>query len=334
MAHPRTFLTALLLLCPLAAAQAPRDDDAAQLAADGQQAMAQGHYADAQAAFEKLARLEPSIAEVHATLGAIDFKLRQYQAAVTEIRTAQKLKPGLPRLDSLLGLSLAELGRFEEAFPRLEKAFRQTADKETRRLCGLELLRAYSALDRDADAVEAALELNKAFPDDPEVLYHTGRVYGNQAYVVMERLHDKAPGSVWMLQAQGEANESQKNYEAAIAAFEHVLAIDPRRPGTHYRLGRVYLARFREAQKPEDREAAVREFNAELANDPGNGNAGYELGVLAAEAGHPEDAREHFERVVERFPDFEEALVGLGGCYLDLGKPELAAPPLAQAVRL
>ncbi len=43
----------------------------------------------------------------------------------------------------------------------------------------------------------------------------------------MEKLHDTAPGSVWMLQAQGEANESEKNWDGAIIAFNHVLTIDP-----------------------------------------------------------------------------------------------------------
>ena len=49
------------------------DDQAAQYAAAGQQALAQGHYAEAQANFEKLAKLEPGVAEVHATLAAIYF---------------------------------------------------------------------------------------------------------------------------------------------------------------------------------------------------------------------------------------------------------------------
>ena len=101
------------------------------------------------------------------------------------------------------------------------------------------------------------LTLNKLYPDDPEVLYHTGRIYGNYAYVTMEKLHDTAPNSIWMLQAQGEANESQKNYDAAVIAFNHVLQLDPHRPGIHYRLGRIYLARFHDEQKAEDRDAGA-----------------------------------------------------------------------------
>ncbi|HEY6489304.1 MAG: tetratricopeptide repeat protein [Terracidiphilus sp.] len=315
-------------------AQAGNDDEAARYAAAGQQAMAAGQYAAARSSFEQLAKLKPNIAEVHATLSAIYFQQHEYELAVREVRKAQELKPSLPKLDALLGLSLAELGRFAEALPRLEKGFNQSADPDARRLCGLQLLRAYTGLDRDADAVETALALNKLYPDDPEILYHTGRIYGNFAYLMMMKLHDNAPNSVWMLQAQGEANESQKDYDAAIVAFQHVLVLDPKRPGIHYRLGRVYLSRFRDSQKAEDRAAAVREFSAELSTDPGNGNARYELANIEATNGDLDDARSGFLAALQRYPDFEEALVGLAGVDLETQKPAEAIPLLDRATKL
>ncbi len=308
----RWFMTLLGAAALGALGQTPDVNSPETLAATGQQAMAHGDYAVAEEKFEQLARLEPGIAEIHATLAAICFERREYERAITEIRVAQRLKPGLPKLDSLLGLSLAEEDKFAEALPHLERGFHQTSDPEVRRQCGLELLRVYGDLNRDADAVEISLALNKAYPDDPEVLYHTGRVYGNYAYTVMEKLHDTAPNSIWMLQAQGEANESQKNWDAAIVAFNHVLVIEPNRPGIHYRLGRVYLGRFRDSGNSEDRDAAVREFSAELKVDPGNGNAAYELAFLEAEAGNLQQAGQQYESALQRYPDFEEALGRIG----------------------
>lgn len=318
----------------LARPQSTTEEESAQYAAEGQKALAQGHYDAAQAAFEKLAKLNPGIAEVHATLAAIEFKQREYNSAIHEIQAAERLKPGLPRLDSLMGLSLSELGRFAEALPRLEKGFRDTSDAEVRRMCGLELLRAYTNLGRDADAVETSLALNRLYPDDPEVLYNTGRIYGNYAYIIMERLHDDAPGSVWMLQAQGEANEAQKNYAAAITAFNHVLLLDPNRPGIHYRMGRIYLDRYRDAQKTEDRDAAMREFAAELAIDPGNGNAAYELANMQIDLGNLDKARGLLENVVQRYPEFEEALVALGRVDLESHDSAEAVTMLKRATKL
>ncbi len=321
-------------LVPAGTCAQSNQEAAAQLSAEGRQALAAGNFDQAQAAFEKLSKMAPSVAEVHATLAAIYFKQRAYEQTIREIHAAQKLKPGLPRLDSLMGLSLAELGRYNEALPSLEKGFRQAGDPAGKRMCGLQLLRVYTGLNRDADAVTTALELNKAYPNDPEVLYHTGRIYGNYAYVTMEKLHDTAPNSIWMLQAQGEANESQKNYDAAIVAFHHVLEIDPHRPGIHYRLGRIYLARFHEAQKPEDRDAALLEFEAELTVDPGNGNAAYEIANLQASSGRLDEAAMRYSQVLDRYPDFEEALVGLAGVNLDNEKPADAVPLLNRATKL
>ncbi len=331
-------LSWLLVLCfifPLTAgAQASNRGQEEEVAAVAQQALAAGQFEVARGAFEQLAKMEPAVAEVHANLAAVYFQLHQYDLAVREVHTAQRLKPGMVKLDSLLALSLAEMGRYPEALPHLEKGFKQTADPNVRRLCGLQLLRAYTGLGRDSDAVETSLALNKLYPDDPEILYHTGRIYGNFAYVVMQKLHDNAPGSIWMIQSQGEANEAQKNYEAAIAAFTRVLQLDPQRPGIHYRMGRVYLTRFREGQKAEDHDAAVREFMAELEVDPSNGNAAYELAYMQVEAGNLEEGRTQYEHIVDRFPDFEEALVGLGGVLLDLHKPELAVAPLERAAKV
>ena len=314
--------------------QSDSQEEAARYAEAGQKALAAGSYPAAQQNFEQLAKLEPNIAEVHATLAAIYFKQREYELSVREVRTAQKLKPSLPKLDSLLGLSLAELNQFDEALPLLEKGFRQTADPEIRRMCGLQLLRAYPGLKRDSDAVETSLALNKLYPDDPEVLYHTGRIYGIFAYTVMTRLKDKAPGSIWTQQAQGELHESQKEYEDAIVTFNHILELDPRRPGIHYRLGRIYQSRFRDSAKPEDREAAQREFMAELTIDPRNGNASYELANIQTDLGNLDEATKLYEEIVERYPDFEEALVGLGGVYLDSQKPAQALAVLERAIKL
>jgi hypothetical protein len=57
------------------------------------------------------------------------------------------------------------------------------------------------------------LELSQLYPDDPEVLYHAGRLHGDIAYQSMQRLSQVAPDSVWVHQATGEAHEVQGQYE-------------------------------------------------------------------------------------------------------------------------
>src|ERR1700704_6867096 len=66
-----------------------------QLSADGQNALAAGNYQAAEQAFEKLRKLEPAVAEVHANLGLIYFQQGKFEEAVPALRQALKLKPSL-----------------------------------------------------------------------------------------------------------------------------------------------------------------------------------------------------------------------------------------------
>ena len=320
---------------PFAAwAQGANQDAEEQLAEAGQQALAAGQYAVARTNFEKLAKLQPGIAEVHATLAVIDFKLRDYDQAVSEIRTAKKLKPGLPKLDSLLGMSLAELGQYKEALPGLEEGFKKPPDPYTKRMCGLQLMRAYTGLQRDSDAVNVALELNRLYPDDPEILYHTGRVYGNFAYLTLHKLEVVAPTSVWRHEAAAEAFESQGSTNAAIGEYREVLKLDPNRPQIHYRIGRTLLTRWQLNHAPEDRTEAAREFEQELQLDPSDANAMYELAEIHRQLNEFDQAQQLFEAALKAYPDFQEAQVGLAATLMAQQKPSLALPHLQRAVAL
>src|SRR5947208_651804 len=320
------FLTASYVLSQSAGANIEQ-----QTFEQGERALAEGRYAEAEAAYEKLRQLSPGLAEVHAKLGLIFFQQKKFLQAVPELRQALKLKPALPNIDTLLSMSLSELGRYTEALPGLEKGFRRTTDPALKRMAGLQLERAYTGLQRDSKAVEVALELNRLYPEDPEVLYHAGRLYANFAYLAIMKLSQVAPGSVWTHQAAGEAHESQGHHDLAIGEYREVLALDPGRPGIHFRLGRALLSRSRQTNSQAD---ASKEFEQELQLDPTNANAAYELGEIHRKSGQLDKAREFFEIALKHYPDFEEAQVGLGRALLSLGKPDLALPHLRQAVSL
>ncbi len=193
----------------------------------GQQALAAGHYDEAESDFKKLLQIDPNIAEMHATLGVVYFQEKKFDQAVPELRRALKLKPGLTRASTLLAMSLSEVGEYQEALPGLEKGFQQATDPVTKRMCGLQLMRTYTGLQRDQDAVTVALELNRLYPNDPEILYHTGRVYGNYAFLTFHKLEVVAPTSIWRHQAAAEAFESEGSTDSAIREYHEVLKLDP-----------------------------------------------------------------------------------------------------------
>jgi tetratricopeptide (TPR) repeat protein len=313
-------------------AQSSNPDATQRYAEAGQRALAEGRYSDAEGAFEKLAALEPGIAEVHANLGLIYFQEQKFEKAVPALRKALKLKPGLTKSDNLLAMSLSELGQYREAAPGLEKCFRHSTDSDTKRICGLHLERTYTGLQEHNKAVETALELDKLYPENPEVLYHSGRIYGNFAYLTMEKLSKVAPNSSWRHQAMAEAYESQGN-SIAIDEYREVLKQDPHRAGIHYRLGRALLAQSQKGS-PEDAAEALQEFQRELDVDPTNASAAYEIGEAHRKAGDLDQAQHFFEEALKSYPDFPEARLGLAAVLITKNKPGEALPHLQKAIAI
>lgn len=314
------------------ARQQPDPEALQQHATEGERALAEGRYADAQKAYETLRQLTPDTGEVHARLGLIYFQQGRFADAIAPLREALRLKPDLPKVDALLAMSLSELGRYGEALPALTNVFSQAADPVLQRMAGLHLQRVYTGLGRDRDAVDVAFRLSRLYPDDPEVLYHSGRLFANFAYLQTMKLVAVAPDSVWLHLAAGEANESQGLYDAAIAEYRQVVAASPRRPGIHFRIGRVLLERARHERSNPDVVEAREAFEKELALDPTNANAAYELGEMERKAGELEPARARFTQAVTHYPAFEQALVGLGRTLIALDRPAEALTHLKAAL--
>ena len=298
-----------------------------------QRALAAGDYAAAEVAYEDLRRLHPEVAEIHANLGVIYFHQKKFDRAIPELREALKLKPGLTNALAVLGMSMSEEGEYAEALPALQKGF-HSSDRQIKRMSGLQLERAYGALDRHKKAVEVALEMDTVYPDDPEVLYQNGRIFGNYAFLSIERLSKAAPDSIWTHQATAEAYESAGSYNDAITEYRQVLGLDPQRPGIHYRLGRTLLSRGRSTSSAEDLAAAVKEFEEELHVDPLNASSAYEIGEVHRNAGEFGDAEKYFELALKKYPNFEEAHLGLAAVLMHIGNPTLALFHLQKAIAI
>jgi tetratricopeptide (TPR) repeat protein len=300
----------------------------------GEKALADGQFSEAEAAYLKLTKLAPNVAEVYGRLGLVYFQEKRFDEAVPVLRKALKLKPSLPNTDILLAMSLSEVGQYAEALPGLDKGFHHTNDPALKRLSGLQLERTYIGLRRDSDGVQTALELARLYPNDPEVLYYAGRLFGNYAFLSMQKLAEVAPESVWRHEAAADAYQSAGSYDLAAAEYRQVLAQTPNRPGIHYRLGRTLLDNASHSSTSITASDAAKEFEQELALDPTNANAAYELAEIHRKAGELDKARELFADALKHYPDFEEANVGLGRSLIALGKPEQALAYLTKATEL
>ncbi len=318
-----------VLLPALVLSQIASRVDVERLAKEGEEALTAKRFDAAARTYEMLVKLDPKIAENHAQLGLARYMQGDFVHAAPAFSQALVLKPVIGGVDILLAMCFSEMGRYAEAVQGLEKGFQHPPDAGMHRLIALELERTYQGLHELEKAADVALRLSRLYPDDPELMYHAGHLYGDLAYETMHRLARVAPDSIWLHQAAGEAHEVQGQDDLAILEYRKVLEGDPARPGIHFRIGRVLLSRNSDRSAAE----ALQEFEKELKTDPTNASAAYEIGEILRKSGQLEQSRVFFAGAVEQQPDFEEAQIGLARVLIELHQPREALPHLDAAVR-
>ena len=337
-AEPRQF--ALCLLCWMLAFEsvtkslaAPQGNQAEVLSISkrAQEEMAAKNWAAAVKSLEKLADLSPDISEVQGNLGVAYYSDNRILQASRAFERALKLNPKMTQAQMMLGLCYAELGRNQQAVSILAPAFRHPPDRQMGRLIGLDLQRAYAGQQQYDKAIAVADELLKRYPDDPEILFQSSRLHADRAYELMTQLMQAAPSSVWLHYATAEVHASLQRYDLAIVEYRNVLEMEPRMPGIHFRLGRAILQASKDTNAVE---AALHEFELELAIAPENSDAEYEIGEICRQRGQFEPALLHFSNAVRHHPSFVQARIGLASTLISQGRPREALGHLLEAVRV
>jgi len=127
-----------------------------------------------------------------------------------------------------------------------------------------------------------------------------------QARQILEEQLRRDPGSVEAYNLLGISYADEKNYDAAMEAFQQALKLAPKSTKTHNNLGNLYVAQ----QKLDLAEA---EFNKILAVAPANREANYNLGLLLLARGANAAAVAHFQRI---HPQTVESQFNLVRAYL------------------
>ena len=328
----RISMPSLLLLLSFTIVTAQqRDADLDRYSDQARQALSAKKWNEAVTALDHLAQLAPTVPQVQANLGMALFFQGHAEEALKAFERARKLDSVLPRVDVMIGVCDAELGRYQEAIGILAPAFAQPTDDETGRLIGLHLQRSYAELKQFDKADTTGEQLLKRYPKDPEILFQVSRLHAERSYQLMKQLMDAAPDSYWVHMANAQVQESLGRYELAQQEYRKAIALNSGGIGAHYGLGRALLNGPRD---PHAIDEAAREFERELAIAPANATAEFELGEIARERGQLEAARDHFLRAVRYNPDLFEAQIGLARLLLKQGSPRDAVRHLEQAARL
>lgn len=223
-----------------------------------------------------------------------------------------------------VALKRAAAGECEAVLPDLEKS-------SLRREAGLALAQCHIAAKRFDAAGPVVLRLEKQFPSDPDVLYLAANYHMRAWNDAIYRMYQKAPSSWRVDQLSAEVFETQGKYVEAVGEYRKAIAKSPKSLNLHYRAGRALL---QQSHDPAVLEDARREFEAELALNPADAVAEYQVAQIWAARGNQAEASKRFERAAQLRPDFPEALIAVAKLRSDAKRYNEAVPLLERAIRL
>jgi tetratricopeptide (TPR) repeat protein len=235
-----------------------------------------------------------------------------------------------PRARVFLALARAATGRCQMVEAALEKVFTENSDATLRRLAGLGAVQCRLARGDYDRAYPLVARLKELAPSDPDVLYQAARLHMRAWNDTIYQMFQRAPASYRVNQISAEIFEIQGKFAEAVAEYRKAIEKNPAALNLHYRLGRALLM---ESHTPEALEKAKQEFEAELALNPNDAVAEYQVAQILTAQQRSGEAKARLERAIALQPQFSEALVALARLLLEEKKNEEAIALLERAVK-
>src|ERR1700730_1403251 len=259
--------------------------------------------------------------------GLAEFNHGRYAAAETLLEKA----PDSGQRRTFLALTRAAIGLCDQAQPLLADEFAKGEYGDLRRLAGLALTQCQLSRGHYDDAVPVLARLKTLYPSDADVLYQSARLHMRAWNDGLYEMYQKTPGSYRVNQISAEIFEIQNRYQEAASEYRKAIAKNPAALNLHFRLGRALLL---ESHSPDNLALARGEFEKELALNPGDAVAEYEVGQILLTSQQPAEALLRFEHAVAISPDFPEALQALAKLRLDSKQYAEGIALLEKVVRL
>ncbi|MFZ0957880.1 MAG: tetratricopeptide repeat protein [Candidatus Sulfotelmatobacter sp.] len=329
----RLFLATVLLACiaaavPIArAAQSTSDADdprVEKLYSEAKEAQARGDQAEAIAKYESILKVAPRLGAAYNNLGMLYFQQRDYRQAIAVLEKGLAVDPKMASASALLGISFYEAGDYGKSRARLEAALRSNPKDNHAELFLANDLIKLGDLQAAARHLE---ELARREPSDQEVFYLLGEVYMQLSEKALTKLNTIDPNSVYVHEMSGEIMESMKNYDGAVVEYKKAIEMAPQQAGTHYKLGNTYwlLGEW---------DAAIKELQAELVNDPTNCKAQAQIAnILIEQRMNFEEGLASVDKALAACPDLTQARIDRGRALLKLNRNDEAAKELEAAER-
>lgn len=183
-------------------------------------------YASASREYEAILKTQPDLPLIRQSLAVTYHLQSRYPEAISEFQRALRLDPTLWGACLFLGMDYYKSNQFALAIAPLEKSISlnaKMAEPEARYWLGA----AYTALDRQEDAVRELRRDLELRPKDGDVLYSLTRAYDQSSASVFERLGQIEPRSAAVFLLQAERLLEENRTELAAAQFSSALRLRP-----------------------------------------------------------------------------------------------------------
>jgi Tfp pilus assembly protein PilF len=259
--------------------------------------------------------------------GIEEFHKGRYAAAEAALERA----PDSAQRRTFLALAGAATGHCDRVEKQLAEEFEQTQEADLRRLAGLALTQCQLSKGRYDDAVPVLARLKALYPSDADVLYQAARLHMRAWNETLYEMYQKTPSSYRVNQISAEVFEIQNRYPEAVSEYRKAIEKNPAAVNLHFRLGRALLL---ESHSPDQLALAQAEFEKELALNPADAVAEYEIGQILIAGQQNAGATKRFERALEISPGFAEALQALAKLRVDAKQYAEGISLLEKVVRL
>ena len=280
-------------------------------------------------AFLLLALSLPAAGQSGTEQGINAFQQGRYVEACHLFEDAIGRDPTDEHARAFLALARAAGGHCVPAIEELTARFHSSSNPDLARLAGLALVQCMSTAGDTDKALAVATQLEAKYPDDADVLYQAARLHMKAFKDVTRHMFEKTPASYRVNQLSAEIFETQNRFTEAAGEYRKAIAKNPRAVNLHFRLGRAILL---ESHDPEALAQALKEFEAELALNPSDAAAEFQVGQILNVTGKTTEALAHFQKALDLSPDFAEAALAIGKMRLQAKQYAEAIPLLERVV--
>jgi tetratricopeptide (TPR) repeat protein len=270
-------------------------------------------------------------AETTLDQGIEAFHKGQYEQAQKLFEATVKASPADARAITFLAISRAAIGDCNRSYDELKLQAGRNSDPELRRLAGLACIQCLLPHNEFTQIMPLLAQMQKQYPDDPDVMYEAARVYNKAWNYSIYDLFQKAPASYRVNQLSAEIFETQGRYGEAAAEYQKAIDKNPIALNLHFRMGRAILL---ESHDPAALEKAREQFEDELKLNPVDAVAEYQIAQIYQNEQKSSQASDHYEKALAIAPNFAEALVALGKIRLEAKQHAEAVALLERAVRV